>query len=164
MTKLKEFTKLHAIVIMIIVTFLCTNTTSFYSAKSTPTISKTKISMTVGGKSTLKVTGASKTVKWSSNNSKIVKITKISGAKSCKVTFKAVKKGSATITAKVGSRKLKCKVTVKAKKSSTVYITPTGKKYHSTKKCPTLSRSKKIEAISLKNAKAKGYKPCKVCH
>ena len=42
-----------------------------------------------------------------------------------------------------------------------VYITPKGKKYHSTRSCRTLSRSKKILEISIKNVG--GRKACKVC-
>ena len=41
-----------------------------------------------------------------------------------------------------------------------VYITPSGKKYH-TASCRTLKKQK--QAITLKEAKTKGYKPCKVC-
>jgi len=42
----------------------------------------------------------------------------------------------------------------------TVYVTKTGKKYHR-ESCRSLSKSK--IPISLKDAKAKGYTPCKVC-
>ena len=45
-------------------------------------------------------------------------------------------------------------------KEQTVYITKTGKKYH-TATCRYLSRSK--ISTSLKEAKANGYTPCSVC-
>jgi micrococcal nuclease len=45
-------------------------------------------------------------------------------------------------------------------KEQTVYITKTGKKYH-TASCRYLSKSK--IAISLKDAKARGYTACSVC-
>jgi hypothetical protein len=45
--------------------------------------------------------------------------------------------------------------------TQTVYITRSGKKYHSDG-CRYLAGSK--IAISLKDAKAKGYTACKVCH
>ena len=45
-------------------------------------------------------------------------------------------------------------------KEQTVYITKTGKKYH-TASCRYLGKSK--IPISLKDAKAKGYTPCSVC-
>ena len=45
-------------------------------------------------------------------------------------------------------------------KSVTVYITKTGKKYHKAG-CRHLKQSK--ISIKLKDAKANGYEPCKVC-
>jgi hypothetical protein len=45
-------------------------------------------------------------------------------------------------------------------KEQTVYITKTGKKYH-TATCRYLAKSK--IPMSLKDAKAKGYTPCSVC-
>lgn len=49
--------------------------------------------------------------------------------------------------------------------SSTVYITASGKgkRYHSTSSCRTLKHSPVI-SISLKQAKANGLTPCKVCY
>jgi hypothetical protein len=47
------------------------------------------------------------------------------------------------------------------KQTQTVYITRTGKKYHRDG-CQHLGASK--IAISLKDAKAKGYTACKACH
>jgi hypothetical protein len=46
-------------------------------------------------------------------------------------------------------------------KEQTVYITWTGKKYH-TAKCRYLSQSK--IPVSLKDGKANGYTPCSVFH
>jgi len=43
-----------------------------------------------------------------------------------------------------------------------VYITPKGKKYHSTKSCKTLVRSKRIIEIDI--SKVGGRQPCKVCY
>lgn len=45
--------------------------------------------------------------------------------------------------------------------SRSVYITPTGKKYHSTKSCRSLSRSKKIMTVSID--KVGNRQPCKIC-
>jgi micrococcal nuclease len=45
-------------------------------------------------------------------------------------------------------------------KQQTVYVTKTGKKYH-TATCRYLAKSK--IPISLKDAKANGYTPCSVC-
>ena len=67
-------------------------------------LSKTKLSLYVKKTATLKLKGAKK-VTWSSSNKKVATVTKKG-----KVT--AVKKGTATITAKAGKKKYKCKVTV----------------------------------------------------
>jgi hypothetical protein len=46
-------------------------------------------------------------------------------------------------------------------KAQTVYVTRTGKRYHRDG-CRYLASSR--IAMSLKDAEAKGYTPCKVCH
>ncbi len=69
-------------------------------------LSKTKHTLGVGEKYTLKVNGTKKKVTWKSSSSKVAAV---SGGK---VTAK--KKGSATISATVEGVTLKCKVTVKA--------------------------------------------------
>jgi hypothetical protein len=53
------------------------------------------------------------------------------------------------------------KVAQQDQKTQTVYVTRTGKKYHRDG-CRYLALSK--IPISLKDAKANGYTPCKVCH
>lgn len=76
--------------------------------------SQTKVSVTVGKTKTLKVKKATKKVKWSTSNKKVVKITKSKGKKKSSAVIKGVKKGSAVITAKYGKKKQQWKVTVKA--------------------------------------------------
>ena len=89
-------------------------------------INKRCLIICVGKKEKLKVSGTTKKVTWSSSNKKVVKVSK-SG------TIRGVKKGTATITAKVGKQKLKCKVKVKdavkkisgtvtVRNSATVYL------------------------------------------
>ena len=46
--------------------------------------------------------------------------------------------------------------------SSTVYWTPNGKSYHTTKNCPTLSRSKTILEGTIEESGK--YDPCDRCH
>lgn len=70
-----------------------------------PAISKSKVTVKAGKTATLKVLGTKDKVKWSSGNKKVATV------KDGKIT--AVKKGTAVITAKVGSTKLTCTVTVK---------------------------------------------------
>ena len=81
-------------------------------AATKPKLSKTKITMTVGQSKKLKVKGISKKrakrIKWKSSKKKVVTVTKTG-------KLKARKAGKATITAKVGKKKLKCKVVVKRK-------------------------------------------------
>ena len=82
------------------------NVTSTVQAASSIKISKKKKTLRVGDKYTLKITGTSKKVKWKSSNKKVATV-------NSKGKVKAKKKGTATITAKVGGKKYKCKITVK---------------------------------------------------
>ena len=85
------------------------STTSVVQAASSIKISKKKKTLRVGDKYTLKITGTSKKVKWKSSNKKVATV-------NSKGKVKAKKKGTATITAKVGGKKYKCKITVKKAK------------------------------------------------
>lgn len=51
-----------------------------------------------------------------------------------------------------------------AKSKKVFYVKGTSKKYHCTKKCRGLSRSKHISKTTLKKAKRMGLKPCKICY
>lgn len=75
-----------------------------YSA--TIKLNKTKLTLDEGKSYTLKLTGTTKTVKWSTSNKKVATV-------SSKGIVKAIKAGTATITATVSSKKYTCKVTVK---------------------------------------------------
>lgn len=48
--------------------------------------------------------------------------------------------------------------------SETVYVTATGKKYHSTKSCSGLSNANAIYESTLSDAEEDGLEPCKKCH
>ena len=48
--------------------------------------------------------------------------------------------------------------------STTVYITETGKKYHSRKSCSGLSRAKDIYETTLSSARQSGLGPCSKCY
>lgn len=78
-------------------------------AKAKIQLNKKKISLRVGKTYKLKVKGTKKKVKWTSSNKKVATVSK-------KGVVKAVKKGTARITAKVAKKKLHCKVTVLKKK------------------------------------------------
>ena len=135
------------------IAFINLQTSSIVEA-STIKLNKTKLTLYKGKTYTLKVSGTKKSVKWSSSNSKIATV-------NSKGKVTAEKKGSCTITAKVGNKKYKCKVTIKNNVSSTVYITKTGTKYHRAG-CNYLKKSK--ISINVKNAKARGYTPCSRCN
>ncbi len=79
------------------------------SAAEKPKLNKSKLTLTVGQKKTLKVKNAGrKKVKWRSTNKRIATV-------SAKGVVKAKAKGRVVITAKVKGRTLRCKVTVKKK-------------------------------------------------
>lgn len=86
-------------------------------AASSIKLSKTTLTLKVKGTATLKVTGTTKTVKWSSSDKSIATV------KNGKVTAK--KAGKATITAKAGTEKLTCAVTVKEDTDSGEMISDT---------------------------------------
>ncbi len=121
---------------------------------ATVKLNTSKKTLKVGKKYTLKVKGTKKKVKWTSSNKKVATVNSKG-----KVTAK--KKGTATITAKVGNKKYKCKITVIKTTSSNVYITKTGKKYHKSN-CSCLRKSK--TKITLSKAKSRGYTACKICY
>ena len=85
--------------------------TKKYTCKVTvesPTISKTAVTITEGNKITLKLNGTTQKVTWTSGNTSIATV-------STQGVVTAKRKGTAIITAKVGTKKYTCKVTVKAK-------------------------------------------------
>ena len=82
-------------------------------AAAKPTINKKKSNLKLGKTLTLNVKNASQKVKWSTSNKNVVRIIKTSGSKKQNAVIKGVKKGTATITAKIGSVKLKAIITVK---------------------------------------------------
>lgn len=49
-----------------------------------------------------------------------------------------------------------------AKARKVYYVPGSSYAYHSSKRCRALSRSKNIKAISIKKAKAKGLKKCRI--
>lgn len=92
------------------------------SAAGTAKISAENFSLNSGAVRTLAVSGASGTVKWSTSNKRVVSIQK-SGSKAI---ITAKRKGTATITARIGKNKLQCKVKVSGKKVLTAYFSRTG--------------------------------------
>ncbi|UWP58343.1 Ig-like domain-containing protein [Ruminococcus gauvreauii] len=120
-----------------------------------PYLSKTSISLNAGVKYGLKLCDTTQKAVWSSSNSAVAAVSS-SGV----VTGK--KAGTATVTAKIGGKSYSCKVTVKGSINVTVYWTPGGSVYHSTRDCPSLARSKTIKSGSVSQS-GKSRK-CKVCY
>ncbi|MCH1982096.1 Ig-like domain-containing protein [Ruminococcus sp. OA3] len=120
-----------------------------------PYLSKTSISLNAGTKYGLKLCDTTQKITWSSSNPSVAAV-----SSNGMVTGK--KAGTATITAKIGSKIYTCKVTVKGSISVTVYWTPNGSVYHSTRECPSLARSKTIRSGSVSQS-GKSRK-CKVCY
>lgn len=89
----------------------------FVVAAKKPKLNKTKLILKVGQKKKLKVKNYKKKVKWSSSKKKIASVSR-------KGLVKAKKAGAATITAKVGQKKLRCKVRVKNANKTLVRNTP----------------------------------------
>ncbi len=122
-------------------------------------LSKTKVTMTEGKTTTLTVSGATSVVGWSSSKDSVVEIQSISGSKNNVVKIKAVKAGTAKITAKIGSTKLTCKVTVKGISINTteasldVGKTVTLKVTNATKKVVWKSSDTTVAKVSSKSGK-----------
>lgn len=100
---MKKLTRVFAVLLAVMVMF-----TAFpvQTEAATVKLNKKKVTVYVGQTTTLKITGTGKKVTWSSSDKKVATV-----SKKGKVTAK--KKGTATITAKVGKKSYKCKVTVK---------------------------------------------------
>jgi hypothetical protein len=101
-------------IVTFVLLLVCTFTFSITSeAKTTLKLNNTKKTLIVGKSFTLKATSNvknKKKIKWSTSNKNIVSISKTKGSS---VKIKGKKKGTATITCKIGKKKVSCKVKVK---------------------------------------------------
>lgn len=91
---------------LVLIIALCLTAIPVYNADAAIRLSKTNLTLDEGASYMLYLYGATKTIKWASSNQSIAKV-------STKGKVTAVKSGSATITAKVSSKKYTCKITVK---------------------------------------------------
>lgn len=108
--------------------------------------------------------------KWRSSNKRIVTVSskgkikaKNTGTAKITVTMKSGKKAACTI--KVSAKKKSSSSKKKSSKKSsggTVYWTPGGSVYHSTKDCPSLGRSRTI--YSGPKSKCPKNRGCKICY
>ena len=130
-----------------------------YVYVETPKISKTALTIIKGESASLSMKGTYQKVKWSSSNKKTVTVSEYG-------YVTAVKKGTATITAKVGGVKYTCKVTVEVptlSKTSLTLIegnTFTLKLNGNTQKVKWSSSNANVATVSNKGlitAKSEGY-------
>lgn len=112
---MKKYCVILAAVLVFCFSFSNIDTKGAVYGASNIKISKTSLKLTVGNSKKLKVTGTTKNIKWSSSKKSVATVSNTG-------KVKAKKKGTATITAKVGSKNFKCKVTVKDA-STKKYIT-----------------------------------------
>jgi hypothetical protein len=96
--------KIFAIVLIFIFCFMFSGTEIVSAA--TVKLNKTTLTVNEGQSYTLKLSGTTKTVKWSTSNKAIATV-------STKGIVKGIKAGTATITATASNKKYNCKVTVK---------------------------------------------------
>ncbi len=118
---MKRMGKYRALVFGIFVMLLavCAGSAGQVEAASKKvSLSKASLKMYVGKTKILKVNNTKKTVRWSSSNKKVATV-------SNKGKITAKKKGTATITARVGKKKYKCKVVVQNPKLNKATITLT---------------------------------------
>lgn len=82
-------------------------------------------------------------------------------AKGIKINYKTgSSSGSGAGSSRTATAKKK---RTSSKTSASVYITATGKKYHSSKNCRGLNNARKIYRVSSSEAKSRGLTKCKLC-
>ena len=101
-TGMKKTKKLFMMLLVCLLVSMAVMPISVSAAK----LNKKRITLNVGKTYTLKTAGIKGKITWSSNKKSIATV-------SSKGVVKAVKKGTAVVTAKYGKKKLTCKVTVK---------------------------------------------------
>ena len=131
----------------------------------TPKLNKKNVTLKVGERITLKVTGTKQPVKWKSSRKNVVTV------KNGIITAK--KAGTANVTATVLGKKFTCKITVRKTPTSNnvrpeiptagsgVWIPNSGSKYHRYSSCSNMRNPRNVsenQAISM------GYTPCKKCY
>ena len=154
-SKMQSITKRLLAVISAVILMTTMLIPAFQASAASVKLNKTKIVLVVGQTYNLKVSGTKKTPQWSSSNKKIVSVTK-------KGVVKGLRKGTATITAKIGKKTYKCKVTVESPKLSSTKKTVTAgtsftlklngtkqtvKWYTSNKKIATVSKKGVVKTL-----------------
>jgi predicted extracellular nuclease len=138
-------------------------TTTTVEASSKPKLNKTSMVMTVGETAKLKLKNSTEDdVKWSSTKKSIATVSKTG-------KVKAKKEGNTTIVATYKDKKYKCKVTVNAaeeatEKAETVWISATGKKYHTKVDCGNINENNASLVTKDYAVNNLNLEPCKKCY
>lgn len=118
-------------------------------------------------------TRGDKASKWTSSNKKVATVNgkgrltaRKNGRTTIRVKMKSGASASCTVTVRLKKKTSKSKSSGKGGSGTSggAYYTPYGEKYHSTKNCPTLSRSRVIYSTTIPQAQNMGLGACKVCH
>lgn len=130
----KESKWVYAVLFMAVLLLAAGNSSTVYAKSNTlktVSISAKELSLTKGQSAALSVKNNRKKVKWASSDKKVASV-------NGKGKIKALKRGTAVVTAAVGKKKYKCSVTVSDKKANVliVYFSTTG---------TTKSAAKKIQ-------------------
>lgn len=108
---MKKIKLLSLFMVVVLISVFLHPTEAFAAAK----ISKKLVTMVVDDTVKLKVSGTTKAVSWSSSNTKLATVSK-------KGQVKAVAKGTATITAKVGKKSYQCTVVITKEKAAIIKL------------------------------------------
>lgn len=121
MKKIHYGKRLVALVLALFMVFTMMPSNAVWAKSNKIRMSKSKLSMQVGQKKTLKLKKVSKKqtkkIKWKSSKKKVASVSK-------KGVVTAKSKGKATITAKYKGKKYTCKITVKAKNINGCTVSP----------------------------------------
>ncbi len=105
--------KIVSILVIMAMLMTVSVTPSFAAAKKAgPRLSKSKVSMDIGVKETIKLKNSKSKVKWSSSNKKVAVVMKKCGKNGSIITVKTKKHGTCKITATSGGKKYRCTVKV----------------------------------------------------
>ena len=115
--------QVQAICIKLLLLFLCTTMLLCVPIFAGVKLSKKKVTIEVGKKYTLNVTGTKKKVKWTIGNKKLISL-KTKGAKKRTAVITGKKVGTCYVTAKIGKKKLRCRITVKKKEKKKEELVP----------------------------------------
>ncbi len=110
-TKTQSFSKKLLSLVFAVMFSLSAFLPMFEASAATVKLSRKNITVAVGQTYSLKISGATGSVKWKTSNKNVATVSK-SGV------VKGIKRGSATVTATVGQKNYNCKVTVDSPKLS----------------------------------------------